>query len=56
VISELLNGRRGWYVGLTDRKEQCQQVLQAFSNDYTRLELKDISARNIEIGVFIDDR
>jgi uncharacterized membrane protein len=56
TAAELLNRQRGWYVGLTDRKDQCQHVLQALSNAYTQRELKDISARNIEIMVFIDER
>ena len=56
TVSELLNRRRGWYVGLINRKDQCQQVLQTLSYVYTQRELKDISARNIEITVFTDDR
>jgi hypothetical protein len=55
TVLELLNRRRGWYVGLSDRKDQCQHLLQALSDAYTQLELKDISARNIEITAFVDD-
>jgi len=56
AVSELLNKRRGWYVGLSDRKDQCQHILQALANEYTQLELRDVSARNIEITVFVDER
>lgn len=54
TVPELLNRRRGWYVGLTDRKDQCQHLLQALANEYTQRELTDISAANIEIRVFLD--
>jgi uncharacterized membrane protein len=56
AVSGLLNGHRGWYVGLSDRKDQCQRLLRDLSNEFTHLELRDISARNIDMTVFIDDR
>lgn len=56
TVSDLLNMQKGWYVALADRKSQCDPELQALSNEYTRLDIEELAATNIEITAFVGNR
>ncbi len=56
TIAELLKKQKVWYVGLTQRKQQCEPALQTLTDTYTRVSPEELSATNIRLYAFGNNR